>query len=94
LLAFLTFDNYNKDANNFRDSIFKSNTYLKNSLQCIHIRGQMKIGFIRCMKSSDMIPAVDSLMELLNKNGINKVPAAQISLSGLDTCGGCPGLKA
>ncbi|MDK2978195.1 MAG: hypothetical protein PWP52_909 [Bacteroidales bacterium] len=46
------------------------------------------------MKSSDMIPAVDSLMELLNKNGINKVPAAQISLSGLDTCGGCPGLKA
>lgn len=46
------------------------------------------------MKSSDMIPAMDSLMALLRENGIEDVNAAQISLSGLNTCGGCPGLKA
>jgi predicted metal-binding protein len=54
----------------------------------------MKIGFIRCMKSSDMIPAMDDLMSLLEINGIKGIPAAEISLSGLETCGGCPGLKA
>lgn len=46
------------------------------------------------MKSSDMIPAMDELISLIEINGIKEIPAAEISLSGLETCGGCPGLKA
>ncbi|MDK2962069.1 MAG: hypothetical protein PWP20_1195 [Eubacteriaceae bacterium] len=45
------------------------------------------------MKSSDMIPSVDTLMAVFKENGRDNVTAAEISLSGLKNCGGCPGLK-
>ncbi|WKY48193.1 CGGC domain-containing protein [Eubacteriaceae bacterium ES3] len=54
----------------------------------------MKIGLIRCMKANKGMPVMDELLEMLRENGIENISPADISLSGLNSCGGCPGFKA
>lgn len=54
----------------------------------------MKLGLIRCMQTEDMCPTSICLKSIQQKNGAFSDVTEEITLSGVNTCGGCPGKKA
>ena len=54
----------------------------------------MKIGLIRCLQTEDMCPAGTCLMVMREKKMAFADVAENIEITGVTTCGGCPGKKA
>lgn len=55
---------------------------------------KMKLGLIRCMQTEDMCPTKACLNSISKKNGAFTHVTDDIELTGINTCGGCPGKKA
>ncbi|MCW3491701.1 CGGC domain-containing protein [Dethiobacter alkaliphilus] len=54
----------------------------------------MKVGLIRCMQTEDMCPATTCFRVMQDKKVAFEGVAEDISVIGVNTCGGCPGKKA
>lgn len=54
----------------------------------------MKLGLIRCMQTEDVCPAATCLKTIARKKGAFSQVEDELILTGISTCGGCPGKKA
>ncbi len=54
----------------------------------------MKVGLIRCMQTEDMCPGTTDFKVMKEKKGAFAGVEEEIELTGVSTCGGCPGKKA
>lgn len=54
----------------------------------------MKVGLIRCMQTEDMCPATTCLKVMKEKKLAFEGVEGGIEVTGVNTCGGCPGKKA
>jgi predicted metal-binding protein len=54
----------------------------------------MKVGLIRCMQTEDMCPATTDFKVMKEKKLAFANVEEEIEVTGVNTCGGCPGKKA
>lgn len=54
----------------------------------------MKVGLIRCMQTEDACPATSDFVAMSEKTGAFAGIEEDITLVGVNSCGGCPGKKA
>ena len=54
----------------------------------------MKVGLIRCKQTEDMCPATTSFKVIQDKKLAFEGITQDVTLVGVNTCGGCPGKKA
>ncbi|MDL2294342.1 CGGC domain-containing protein [Ruminococcaceae bacterium OttesenSCG-928-D13] len=54
----------------------------------------MKLGLIRCLQTEDMCPMGVCLKTVSKKGGAFSGIDGDITITGINTCGGCPGKKA
>lgn len=54
----------------------------------------MKVALIRCMQTEDYCPAAADLSAVREKTGVFEGVSEEITLVGVNSCGGCPGKKA